>query len=78
MNELKFEIKKNVSVLSESTKGWKREVNIISWNERKPKLDIRDWDEEHKMMGKGITLSREEVSELKKILLESDIEKLLV
>ncbi len=78
MNELKFEIKKNISVLSESTKGWKREVNVISWNERKPKLDIRDWDEEHKMMGKGITLSREEVSELKKILLESDIEKLLV
>ena len=64
--------------MSESTKGWKREVNVISWNERKPKLDIRDWDEEHKMMGKGITLSREEVSELKKILLESDIEKLLV
>ena len=78
MNELKFEIKKNISVWSESTKGWKREVNVISWNERKPKLDIRDWDEEHKMMGKGITLSREEVSELKKILLESDIEKLLV
>jgi hypothetical protein len=78
MNELKFEIKKNISVLSESTKGWKREVNIISWNERKPKLDIRDWDEEHKMMGKGITLSREEVTGLKKILLENDFEKLLV
>jgi hypothetical protein len=77
MNELKFEIKKNITVLSESTKGWKKEVNVISWNGRKPKLDIRDWDDGHKMMGKGITLSREEFIELKKVLSETDIDAFL-
>ena len=76
MAELNYEIMKNVAILSESTKGWKREVNIVRWNERKPKLDIRDWDGEHIKMGKGITLNKEEVVELKKILLETDMDSL--
>lgn len=66
--ELKFEIKKNVGIIGEGTKGWKKEVNIISWNDRRPKLDIRDWDEPHEKMGKGVTLNKGEVEELKKLL----------
>jgi hypothetical protein len=68
MADLKFEIKKHLGVIGEGTKGWKKEVNLVSWNERKPKLDIRDWDETHEKMGKGITLSRSEAEELKKLL----------
>ena len=68
MEELKFEIKKNVGIIGEGTKGWKKEVNIVSWNDRKPKLDIRDWDETHEKMGKGVTLNKNEVEELKKLL----------
>lgn len=78
MSDLKFEIKKNLGILGEGTKGWKKEVNIVSWNDRSPKLDIRDWDENHVKMGKGITLSKEEVIVLKKIIDTFDIEELEV
>ena len=53
--ELKFEIKKEVGIIGEGTKGWKKEVNFVSWNDRKAKLDIRDWNETHDKMGKGVT-----------------------
>jgi len=68
MSELTYEITKKVAVLSESTKGWKKELNLISWNGREPKYDIRDWSEEHDKMGKGVTLTKDELTELKKIL----------
>jgi hypothetical protein len=76
MAELKFEIRKNMGIIGEGTKGWKKEVNIVSWNDRKPKLDIRDWDENHVKMGKGITLSKDEVGELKKLLDDIDFNEL--
>jgi len=75
MADIKYEIIKNLGVLSENSKGWKKEVNIVSWNDRKPKVDIREWDEEHQKMGKGITLSKDEVKELVKILSEADVDE---
>ena len=68
MAEIKFEIKENIGKLSESAKGWKKEINLISWNDNEPKYDVRDWDPEHKKMGKGITLSAEELKALRAIL----------
>lgn len=68
MAGIKYEIIESIGVISEGAKGWKKEVNLISWNERAPKYDIRDWDESHEKMGKGITLSKEEMSELKELL----------
>ncbi len=76
MADLKYEIKKHLGVIGEGTKGWKKEVNFVSWNDRKPKLDIRDWDETHEKMGKGITLSAGEVEELKKLLASIEIEEM--
>lgn len=76
MDDLKYVIINTIAVLSEGTKGWKREINMISWNDRKPKLDIRDWDAEHKKMGKGISLNKEEVIRLRKILEETDLDSL--
>jgi hypothetical protein len=76
MADIKFEIKKHLGVIGEGTKGWKKEVNLVSWNERKPKLDIRDWDETHEKMGKGITLSKSEAEELKKLLAAIDLDEL--
>lgn len=61
MAEIKYEIVKALGVLSESANGWKRELNLISWNDRAPKYDIRDWDPNHEKMSKGITLSQEEM-----------------
>ncbi|MDP4094016.1 MAG: PC4/YdbC family ssDNA-binding protein [Bacillota bacterium] len=77
MDELKYEIKKNLIILSESTKGWRKEVNVISWNEGKPKLDIRDWDGEHKKMGKGVTLNKDEVAALGKYLKDTNFDTIL-
>ena len=72
MAEIKFEIVKNIGVISESSKGWKKELNLISWNGREPKYDIRDWDPDHQKMGKGVTLSEGELSKLKELLVEME------
>jgi hypothetical protein len=64
MAQLKYEIIKTVGVLSESPKGWTKELNLISWNEREPKYDIRDWSPDHEKMGKGVTLTEEELVKL--------------
>lgn len=63
-----FEIIEELGVLSENAKGWRKELNLVSWNGAKPKYDIRDWSPDHEKMGKGITLSEEEAKELKEIL----------
>lgn len=68
MAELKFEIKETVGVISESAKGWKKELNLISWNEKPAKYDIREWDEKHEKMGKGVTLSVDELKKFKELL----------
>ncbi len=65
MAELKYEIIETVAVLSESPKGWTKELNLISWNGRDPKFDIRDWAPDKAKMGKGVTLSKEELEQLK-------------
>ena len=68
MAELKFEIKETVGVLSQSPKGWNKELNLISWNEKAPKYDLRDWAPEHEKMGKGVTLTAEEIKALRDLL----------
>ena len=68
MAEIKYEIKENIGVLSESAKGWTKELNLVSWNDKEPKYDLREWDPTHEKMGKGITLNLEEIKKLKEIL----------
>lgn len=68
MAEIKYEIKESIGVLSESSKGWTKELNLVSWNDKEPKYDIREWDPEHEKMAKGVTLSIEEVKKLKELL----------
>ncbi len=68
MSEIKFEIVKKIGELSQGSKGWTKELNIVSWNDREAKLDLREWSPDHEKMGKGITLSKEEVVELRKLL----------
>ena len=69
MADIKYEIIKHIGSLSESSRGWTKELNIISWNGGVPKLDIRDWAPEHEKMGKGITLTEEEAEKLARFLL---------
>jgi hypothetical protein len=73
MSDIKFEIVKKVGVLSQSSKGWTKELNLISWNEREAKYDLRDWSPDGQTMGKGVTLSREELVALKELLNQLDL-----
>jgi len=68
MADIKFEITEELGIISESSKGWNKELNLISWNDSAPKYDLRDWSPNHEKMGKGITLIADEVQELYKLL----------
>lgn len=68
MADIKYEIVKEIGILSESTKGWRKELNFISWNEKEPKYDLRDWAPNHEKMGKGVTLTADELRKLKDLL----------
>ena len=68
MVDIKYEIIKKIGVLSKSTSGWTKEVNLMSWNDREPKYDIREWSPDREKRGKGITLSKEELLALKELL----------
>ena len=67
MSNFQYEITEYIDIISESPKGWAKELNLISWNNREPKYDLRDWAPEHEKMGKGITLNREEPRKLSEI-----------
>lgn len=68
MAKLNFEIEKHIATLGTNAKGWSKELNLVSWNGRDAKYDIREWDEDHENMGKGVTLSKDEYDKLVKAL----------
>ncbi|MDF2675983.1 MAG: hypothetical protein K0Q97_273 [Bacillota bacterium] len=74
MAEIKFEIVEEIAQLSESAKGWTKELNLVSWNERSPKYDLREWSPEHEKMGKGVTLSKEDLIKLRDTLNKMDLD----
>lgn len=65
---LEFTIEETIGVLSTSKSGWTRELNLVSWNGRPAKFDLRDWSPDHSKMGKGITLTNEEIEQLRQLL----------
>ena len=73
MAEIKYEILEKIGVLTESGRGWRKELNLISWNDRAPKYDLREWSPDGEKMGKGITLSKEGLVALKEILDRMDL-----
>jgi hypothetical protein len=70
MADFKFEIVEEIGVLSSNAKGWQKELNKVSWNGGEPKYDIREWAPDHERMGKGVTLTEEEMEKLKEIIAE--------
>ena len=68
--EIKYEIEKLIGVLSQKDSGWGKELNIVNWNGRGGKFDIREWNPEHDRMGKGVTLSEDELFKLYELLKE--------
>jgi hypothetical protein len=73
MADIKYEIVKTIGVLSKSASGWSKELNLISWNDREPKYDLRDWSPDRGKMGKGVTLSREDLLALKELLNNTEL-----
>ena len=68
MADIKFDITEEYGVLSESSKGWTKEFNKVSWNNGVAKYDLRDWDPDHEKMGKGVTLNEDEAKKLYELL----------
>ena len=68
MADFTYEIVEEIGVISENAKGWRKELNLISWNAGSPKYDIREWAPDHEKMGKGITLTEEEAKQLYLVL----------
>lgn len=73
MSDFKFEITEHLGTLSESARGWTKELNKVSFNGRPAKYDLREWDPDHQKMSKGVTLSDEEMEILSKILKDKGI-----
>ena len=71
MAEFRYEIVEELGVISENRSGWTRELNLVSWNGGEPKYDLRDWAPEHEKMGKGISMTKDEVFELLQLLEET-------
>ena len=68
MDSIQFNIEKHFGVISSEKSGWQKELNMVSWNGRPAKLDIRDWSPDHQKMGKGITLNEGEAAALAELL----------
>jgi hypothetical protein len=75
MAEFKFERVEELGIISENPKGWTKELNRVSWNERDAKFDIRDWSPDHSTMSKGLTFTNEEIKDLLELLKKIDFEE---
>ena len=64
MKDIQFEIVKEIAVLSVSDSGYTKEINLISWNGKEPKYDIRSFSPNREKCGKGITLTETETKSL--------------
>lgn len=73
MADITFQIVMHIGTLSQSSTGWTKELNLVSWNDRPPKYDIRDWSPDHGQLGRGVTLSREELLTLRDLLNQWDL-----
>ena len=68
MADITFDIVKHFGIISEEKGGWKKELNLVSWNGRTPKFDVRDWSPGHEKMGKGVTLTPDDAAKLAELL----------
>lgn len=57
---MEYKIIKNLASFPDGGE-WTKELNVVSWNGRLPKYDIRKWSLDHTRMSKGITLNQEEM-----------------
>lgn len=66
--DIVFEIKEQIGIIEEFETGWRKELNLVSWNGNEPKYDIRDWDEKHERMSRGITLTESQMNKVTRMV----------
>ena len=71
--DFSFQITESLGIISTSKAGWTTELNKVSWNNKPAKYDLRPWAPQHEKMGKGLTLTIEELIELKNLLNKIEI-----
>jgi hypothetical protein len=71
MDNINFDIVKHFGVISSEKSGWQMELNLVSWNGRAPKLDVRNWAPGHEKMGKGVTLTEVDAAQLAELLVSA-------
>lgn len=67
-DDFSFSIEQQLAELAKAKTGWTLELNLVSWGGRPAKYDIRSWSPDHQKMGKGLTLTLEELVALKNAL----------
>lgn len=67
--EITFEIRLHYGTFGSSPSGWTKEVNLVSWNGRDAKIDVRSWNEDKSKSAKIATMTKEEAKKLAEILL---------
>lgn len=67
-DDFSFEIIESIGLINVTQRGWNKELNFVRWNTNAPKFDIRDWHPDHGKMGRGITLTQEELIHLAKLI----------
>lgn len=67
-DDFKYEVINELGIISEGTNGWNKEFSRVSWNGGEPKYDIRIWGPDHQKMGKGVTLTENEMRRLYELL----------
>ena len=72
MDKITFEVLEKLGVLSESPRGWTKELRLVDWNNRGPRYDLREWSPGDKKASRGITLSLREMRVLQEVLMETE------
>lgn len=67
-DDFSYEIVKPLGVVAEGKGGWNLELNLVSWGGRPAKYDLRSWAPDHQKMGKGLTMSADELKALHNLL----------
>jgi hypothetical protein len=70
MDSITYEVMEKFGVLSESPRGWTKELRLVRWNNRSPRYDLREWAPADRKASRGITLSLKEMQILQKLLTE--------
>ena len=63
-----FKIQKEIGIVSEKPSGWTLELNLVSFNGKGAMYDLREWNDDHTALRRGIRLSESDLRSLMKVI----------